>query len=112
MQDFEAAFAASVVRNSWAIIILSVLAMLYAMAGVRLLQFDASYRVYFGPDNPQRVAFETLEATYVKNDAIVIAVAPGNGRVFTRESLAIIEELTRRAWQTPFSNRVDSLTNF
>ena len=112
MQDFEAAFAASVVRNRWAIIILSVLAMLYAMAGVRLLQFDASYRVYFGPDNPQRVAFETLEATYVKNDAIVIAVAPGNGRVFTRESLAIIEELTRRAWQTPFSNRVDSLTNF
>lgn len=112
MQDFEAAFAASVVRNRWAVIVLSTLVMVFAMSGMRHLEFDASYRVYFGPDNPQRISFESLEATYVKNDTLVIAVAPQNGKVFTRESLSIIEELTDRAWQIPFSNRVDSITNF
>ncbi|MEM9822625.1 MAG: MMPL family transporter, partial [Bacteroidota bacterium] len=34
------------------------------------------------------------------------------GDVFTRENLAAIEELTAEAWNTPYSSRVDAITNF
>ena len=43
MQNFEAAFAASVVRHRWAIIAVSVLVMSRAMAGVRHLQTDNAH---------------------------------------------------------------------
>jgi len=86
--------------------------MLIASAGSRHLQLDSSYRVFFGPDNPQRIAFEELENTYVKNDNLLLVVAPENGNIFTRENLAIVEKLTERAWQIPYSYRVDSITNF
>ncbi len=39
-------------------------------------------------------------------------VAPKNGQVFSRETLAVIAELTAQSWQVPHSNRVDSITNF
>ena len=38
-------------------------------------------------------------------------MAPREGSVFTREVLGAIEELTKAAWRTPHSTRVDSLTN-
>ena len=42
----------------------------------------------------------------------LIAIAPRQGSVFTRETLAAVEELTEAAWQAPLSTRVDSLTNY
>ncbi|MDP6737330.1 MAG: MMPL family transporter, partial [Nitrospinaceae bacterium] len=63
-------------------------------------------------DNPQLVAFETLQNTYTKNDNVMFAVEPKDGNVFTRETLAIIEEITRASWKIPYSLRVDSITNF
>ncbi|MFT4583941.1 MAG: putative RND superfamily exporter protein [Gammaproteobacteria bacterium] len=112
MAGFEAQFASWVIRNRWRIIPCAVILMAIATTGIPHLHFDSSYRVFFGPDNPQRIAFEALEDTYVKNDNLVIAVAPGNGDVFTRESLTTLEELTKRAWQIPYSNRVDSISNY
>lgn len=112
MRQFEAAFAHWVIKYRWAIILIAMLAMVAAASGARHLYFTSSYRVFFGPENPQRIAFEALEATYVKNDSLVIVVAPPDENVFTRDNLAVIEELTERAWQIPYSNRVDSVTNF
>ena len=112
MHQFEAAFAHWVIRNRWGIVAVAIVLLVIAAAGIRHLHFTSSYRVYFGPDNPQRVAFEELENTYVKNDNLIIVVAPEDGEVFTRENLSIIEEVTKRAWQIPYANRVDSITNF
>ena len=112
MQQFEIRFAQSVLTWRWWIIALTLILVAAAAAGGRNLHFNSSYRVFFGPDNPQRIAFEELENTYVKNDTLLIVIAPGNHNVFTNESLAIVEDVTRRAWQIPYSNRVDSVTNF
>ena len=112
MASFETQFATWVIRDRWLIIPFSVILLAIAATGIRHLHLDSSYRVFFGPDNPQRIAFETLEDTYVKNDNLVIAVAPANGNVFTRESLTTVEELTKQAWQIPYSNRVDSISNY
>ena len=77
------------------------------------LKFDADYRVFFDEDNPELLAFDDLKNTYTAgDDNVLLVVAPGNGRVFTRETLSALEWLTKEAWQTPYSIRVDSITNF
>ena len=58
------------------------------------------------------MALDALEATFATSNAALIAMAPRQGSVFTREALGAIEELTRAGWETPHSSRVDSLTNY
>ena len=101
-----------VIRWRWWIIPFTLLLVVAAASGARFLKFSTNYRVFFSEDNPQLMAFEALQDTYTKNDNILFVIAPEDGRVFTRETLAVIEELTRAAWQVPYSLRVDSLTNF
>lgn len=105
-------FAQSVLRYRWIIIILTIILALGAAKGMRLLTLTTDYRVFFSEENPQLIAFEELQNTYTKNDNILIAIAPKNKKVFTRETLAAVETLTEQAWQIPYSIRVDSLSNF
>ena len=80
--------------------------------GVLSIGITNDYRILFDEGNPQLAALDTLRDTYSTSDRVLIAVAPRNGQVFTREVLAVLEELTEAAWQTPYSSRVDSLTNY
>ncbi len=81
-------------------------------SGLSKLQFNNDYRMFFSEDNPQLQAFEQLQNTYAHNDNVLFVITPKKGKVFSREALVAIEELTNAAWQTPFSLRVDSITNF
>ena len=92
--------------------IASIIVVFLISSGVTKLAFDTSYRVFFSEDNPELLAFERIEETYIKDDNVQIVIAPADGNVFTRKTLSIIEKLTKDAWQTPYSNRVDSITNF
>ena len=110
--DFKNEFGDWVIRFRWGIILFTIVLVFAAASGARFLGFSTDYRVFFSKDNPQLVAFETLQNTYTKNDNIMFAVEPKDGNVFSRETLAIIEEITKASWQIPFSIRVDSVTNF
>ncbi len=112
MNWIENAYPQWLLRNRFLVIIAALLIVAAAASGLSHVTFTANYRVFFSDDNPQLIAFETLENTYVQNDNVLIVFAPENGNVFTQENLAIIEKYTEQAWQTPFSNRVDSITNF
>ncbi len=81
-------------------------------AGVRNLYFTTDYRVFFSEENPQLQAFDALQDTYTKIDNILFVLTPVDGNVFSRQTLAAVEDLTKRAWQIPYSIRVDSLSNF
>jgi predicted RND superfamily exporter protein len=81
-------------------------------SGIQHLAFSNDYRMFFSEANPQLTAFEQLQNTYTKNDNVLFVLAPLDGRVFTRESLIAVKELTRAAWQLPYSLRVDSISNF
>ena len=105
-------FAQFVIRYRWLIIILSILLSLGAGKGMQLLTLTTDYRVFFSEDNPQLLAFEELQNTYTKNDNILIAIAPKNRKVFTRETLAAVETLTEQSWQIPYSIRIDSISNY
>ena len=110
--DFKNEFGDWVIRFRWGVILFTIVLVFAAASGARFLGFSTDYRVFFSKDNPQLVAFETLQNTYTKNDNIMFAVEPKDGNVFSRETLAIIEEITKASWQIPFSIRVDSVTNF
>ncbi|MBT3365640.1 MAG: MMPL family transporter [Nitrospina sp.] len=101
-----------VIRYRWWIIFATLTLVFLTASGARFLEFSTDYRVYFSKDNPQLVAFETLQNTYTKNDNVLFVVEPKDGKVFTQKTLAIIEEITQASWQIPYSLRVDSITNF
>ncbi len=94
------------------LIVLVTLALTFAAAsGGRFLSFSNDYRMFFGEDNPQLLAFEKMQATFNKNDNVLFVITPKSGKVFTRETLTVIKDITHEAWQMPFSTRVDSITN-
>ena len=112
MQRFESAFARGVLAHRLLVIMASLLLVAAAGIGVKNLYLDSSYEVFFAADNPQLQDFQALERIYSKDDNILIALAPRNGQVFSRSTLAAIEDLTLAAWQVPYSHRVDSISNF
>lgn len=112
MQDLESKLGHWVIRHRWLIIVLSLILVMLAASGGRFLVFKADYRVYFSDDNPQLKAFEKLEKTYSRNDNVLFVITPKDGNVFSRETLKVIEKLTEKAWQIPYSIRVDSISNF
>lgn len=107
-----AVFAESIIRFRWWVMLITVLLMAVSGSGIRFLEFSNDYRVFFSKENPELAAFESLQNTYTKNDNVLFVIAPKDGKVFTRETLASIEWLTKEAWQIPYSSRVDSVTNF
>jgi len=104
--------------NNWilshrAIVLLLVLACVaVSFIGVKNIYFTSDYRIFFSKENPQLQAYESLQNLYTKNDTVLFVVAPKNGNVFSRETLSAVEELTTMGWQIPYSNRVDSVTNY
>ena len=105
-------YIAAVLHRRWLVVVLATLVMLAITAGVRFITVTNDYRVLFSEDNPQLAAFDALENTYSVSNAALIAIAPRDGSVFTREALVAIEELTEAAWRAPYSSRVNSLTNY
>ncbi len=93
-------------------ILFSLIFVLSAAFGAQKLVFKSDYRVFFSEENPQLTAFESMQKIYNKNDSVAFIIAPADGKVFTPKNLEGIRKLTEQSWQTPFSNRVDSITNY
>ena len=104
-------YIVAILRRRWSVVVLATLLMLVMTAGARLIMVSNDYRILFGEDNPQLLTFDALENTYSASNSALIAIAPRESLVFTRETLGAIEELTEAAWRTPYSIRIDSLTN-
>lgn len=101
-----------IVRYKWLVVMLTLLVVGAMGYGAQFLSFTNDYRVFFSKDNPQLTAFESLQDTYSKNDNVMMVLVPRDGNVFTGKTLKAITWLTEEAWQTPFSTRVDSITNY
>lgn len=108
-------FAEAVLRHRLWVLLATLALVAMSALGMSRLQLENDARIWFGPDNPQRLALEALENSYNKIENIYIAVAPReptDAGIFTRETLSAIVALTQAAWQLPYANRVDSPTNF
>ena len=105
-------YAEWLIRWRYLILIATVVLVVAAAGGLRFITFKTDYRVFFSADNPQLKAFEELQDTYTKTDNVMFVLAPKDGQVFSRETLASVADLTEASWQIPYSLRVDSITNY
>ncbi|AWZ01110.1 MMPL family protein [Rhodobiaceae bacterium] len=105
-------YAELLIRWRWLVIITAIIAVGGVASGGRFLGFTTDYRAFFSPDNPELRAFEALQASYDRADNVVFLITPADGHVFTNQTLTSIKWLTEKAWQVPYSTRVDSITNY
>jgi hypothetical protein len=101
-----------VIRWRYLVLVATVALVTMAASGARFITFKTDYRVFFSTDNPQLQAFEQLQNTYTKTDNVLFVLAPKDGEVFSKNTLASVMHLTEAAWQIPYSLRVDSITNY
>src|SRR5215204_3757296 len=101
-----------IIRRRWFVIPFMVLVAIAAASGMRHLRINNDYHEYFSKENPQLKAYDALQQKYTKDDNVFIMLQPKDGNVFTKRTIDAIEVLVERAWKTPYSSRVDAITNF
>jgi len=106
------AYGGWLVRHRAAVLLLSLAVMVALVAGGARLKFSTDYRVYFGHDNPQLLAFDEVQNVYSKIDNSLMMVVPRDGDVFQPRILEAVREMTAESWKLPYAIRVDSITNF
>ena len=111
-KSFESKIAQILIKKGSLLALLSTILFLILAGGLTNLYFDSSYRAYFSEENPELVAFESMEKIYTKEDNVIIILKSKRGNLFHRETLRALEELTKKTWSMPYSIRVDSITNF
>ncbi|WP_242131492.1 efflux RND transporter permease subunit [Aestuariivivens marinum] len=109
--QFAINWARFVIKNKWYVFVSAVL-LTIALGLQGAMKFDGDYHVFFSKSNPELEAFDALQDKYTKDDNVILVLSPKNKNVFTQENLTAIEELTEEAWNTPYSSRVDAITNF
>jgi uncharacterized protein len=105
-------FAEWVIKRRWLVLLGTIVIAVVTGMGAMNLKFNNDYHIFFSDQNPHVLAFDGIQEKYTKDDNAVIVIAPENGKVFTREALSAIEDLEKSAWQTPYSTRVDALSNY
>lgn len=105
-------FGEWVLKKRWLVLVGSIIATILLSWGGANLKFNNDYHVFFDEGDEQIEEYDALEEKFTKNENVLIAIAPRNGKVFTKETLLAIKDLEGRAWQTPWSYRVDALSNF
>ena len=112
MAHISTSLVTHTLAHRWLVILAAVIVFLLSSLGLARLTIDSDLRVFFSKDNPQLLQLEAVEKTYLKNENILMVIAPEDNQVFTHDVLKAIRELTTALWQTPASSRVDSITNF
>jgi predicted RND superfamily exporter protein len=100
------------IEKPWLIISTLLVVILACTFGAKDLYFRGDYKIFFKPEDPNRLAFEEMQGTFSKSENVGIVIAPKSNNVFTKETLSLVKQITDDFWQTPLSTRVDSITNF
>ncbi len=100
------------IKYRWILFLLSIVFIVVNILGIPNFAFDASPRAYFDSEYSHYADFKAIEDKYGRDTRIMIMLEATKDDIFTRNNLALIEELTRQSWQLPNSIRVDSLANY
>jgi hypothetical protein len=112
MNTASVVFARTVMRLRWLVLLAALGVAFSAISGVRTLTFTNDYRYFFGEGNPNLAQWDKVQRTYTQTDQLLWVIKPEFGEATDPKILEIVGEITTRAWQTPYSVRVDSLTNY
>lgn len=104
-------FVEFILRFRWYVAILIPLLTFGLATQLKNLEFDGSYRIWFGKESDSLQKYDRFRAIFGNDDAIIIVFHDENG-VMNKKALGVIERLTNKLWQTKYIARVDSLTNY
>ena len=104
--------ASWIIKNRIICILFSVLIFVGLTQGTTKLTFNPDMETFFPESHPATALNSEIDETFLPTDNMVIAINGKGESIFNRDTLNLIENLTQKAWETPFSIRVDSLTNF
>ena len=104
--------AETIIRYRPLCIIISLLILAGLAQGLTKINFNPDINVFFPENDTLTTSHLSIEDTYSSMDNAVIGIGVKEGTVFTNEVLSLIEDLTEKAWKTPHSLRVDSLSNY
>lgn len=94
------------------LIILACLGLVVALGLGLPPKVTTDFEEFFPDSDDNLVAYHELQTTYTNVDNVFFAIAPKSGVVFSQDTLSIIADMTEQAWKLPYSQRVDSITNF
>ena len=104
--------AETIIRYRPLCIIISILILAGLAQGLSKINFNPDINAFFPENDTLTTSHLSIEDTYSSMDNAVIGIGVKEGTVFTNEVLSLLEDLTERAWKTPHSLRVDSLSNY
>ena len=104
--------AETIIRYRPLCIIISLLILAGLAQGLSKINFNPDINAFFPENDTLTTSHLSIEDTYSSMDNAVIGIGVKEGTVFTNEVLSLIEDLTEKAWKTPHSLRVDSLSNY
>lgn len=99
------------IHFKWAIALLIPLITIILGYQFKNIEFDGSYRIWFGENSKTLKQYDSFRAVFGNDDSIIIIFSDENG-VMNKKALGVIDRLTEKLWQTKFIARVDSLTNY
>ena len=111
-ESLSARYSRFIIRHRWLVVVCSLLLFIAGIAGIPRAGFNASYRVFFGEDNPQLQAFDKFQEVYAKDDNVTIVIHHPDKPAFSNEVLTTVQDLTAALWKTKLVTRVDSITNY
>ena len=104
-------FVDKIIKFRWAIAILIPLITIMMASSLKNLEFEGSYRIWFGEESKILKDYDNFRAIFGNDDAIAISFKMQEG-VFNKDTLHVIQNITKKLWETEYIARVDSITNY
>ncbi len=104
-------FVEKIIKFRWAIAILIPLITVMMASSLKNLEFEGSYRIWFGEESKILKDYDNFRAVFGNDDAVTVAFKVEEG-IFNKETLQVVENITRKLWETEYIARVDSITNY
>ena len=104
-------FVNTIIKFRWFIAIIIPLITFFMASSLKNLEFEGSYRIWFGKESKILKDYDHFRAIFGNDDAVTIMFSDEDG-IFTKEALETVENITQKLWETHYIARVDSITNY
>ncbi len=101
----------TIIRFRWFFALSIPLLTLLFATQLKHLEFEGSYRIWFGEDSPILKDYDRFRSVFGNDDAVIVVFRDETG-IFNPKALHVIDRITERFWKTSDIARVDSITNY
>ncbi len=100
------------VDRPWTVITASLLLVACIGYFMQFVKPSVNFKDMLGESYPGLVDYDFLQSEYIPDDNLLVLIEAKDGDAFNTELLSGVYHLTEALWETPFSARIDSVTNF